>query len=98
MKRRALVLTAAFAFISSAAFAICPYDANCLNNPYGGRDANAPNGLIAPYSGGQSGSAFSNNPLRNQPLNNPFLPSASPDENQSASPNAPNKNPLASKP
>jgi hypothetical protein len=35
---------------TGAALAICPYDANCLNNPYGAGNPYAPNGLMNPYS------------------------------------------------
>ncbi len=38
--------------------AACPYDQNCLNNPYGAGSPYAPNGLNNPYS--QYGSPYSN--------------------------------------
>jgi hypothetical protein len=43
---------------SGAAFAVCPYEATCLNNPYGAGNPYAPNGLMNPYS--QYGSPYSN--------------------------------------
>jgi hypothetical protein len=56
--------------VSSGALAVCPYDVNCINNPYGGRslDTNG-NQLPPPYPYGQTGAAFGNNPL---PLNPNF--------------------------
>jgi hypothetical protein len=86
----------AFVLLVSDARAICPYDANCLDNPYGGR-GDASGNLTAPYSPfGQyspngTSSAFGNNPLTRQPPNNPYLPSVSSDENQAAPRGALNK-------
>lgn len=40
------------------AFAMCPYNANCLDNPYGAGSPYKPNGLMNPYS--QYGSPYSN--------------------------------------
>ena len=50
--------------VTSGALAVCPYDVNCINNPYGGRsfDGNS-NQLPPPYPYGQTGAAFGNNPL-----------------------------------
>ena len=88
MTGKSLILATMFALISSEASAICPYDANCLNNPYGGRSmgrANNDLGSFAPgpySSNGQYGlgSAFGNNPLTREPRSNPFLPETSADE------------------
>jgi hypothetical protein len=55
--------------ISSAAQAICPYDPNCLNNPYGAGSPYAPNGINNPYS--QAGSPYSN-----KSANNPYATDA----------------------
>lgn len=44
--------------MSSTVFAICPYDSNCLNNPYGAGNPYKPDGLMNPYS--QYGSQYSN--------------------------------------
>jgi len=43
---------------SSSVFAACPYDPNCLNNPYGAGSPYKANGLMNPYS--QNGSRYSN--------------------------------------
>ena len=56
----------AFALVLSAtsiSFAECPYDANCLNNPYGAGSPYKPNGLMNPHS--QNGSPYSNKSWRN---------------------------------
>jgi hypothetical protein len=57
---------------SSSASAICPYDANCLNNPYGGREASGPGVPMAPFGQGSLGAAFSANPLRRGPARDPY--------------------------
>ena len=54
---RAVAFAASLLLISSAQ-AACPYDYNCLNNPYGAGNPYAPNGLMNPYS--QYGSPYSN--------------------------------------
>jgi hypothetical protein len=47
------------AAVGSAAIAqTCPYDARCLNNPYGAGSPYKPDGLMNPYS--QYGSKYSN--------------------------------------
>lgn len=43
--------------ISGIALAACPYDSNCLNNPYGAGSPYKADGLMNPYS--QYGSKFS---------------------------------------
>jgi hypothetical protein len=91
----------AFALIASSAQAICPYDANCLNNPYGGRDPYAPPGVpVAPYGAhsvnGQLGSAFNANPLRYGAVNNPYAPALKPDDSAGAPVNAPANSGLGS--
>jgi len=52
------VLAAAAALVVPSAFAVCPYDQNCLNNPYGAGSPYKANGLKNPYS--QYGSPYSN--------------------------------------
>ncbi|MCX7208349.1 MAG: hypothetical protein NT086_20675 [Proteobacteria bacterium] len=47
-----------FLLISSQVFSICPYDAECLNNPYGAGSKYKADGLMNPYS--QNGSQYSN--------------------------------------
>src|SRR5437773_8415771 len=42
----------------TAVMAMCPYDPNCLNNPYGAGSPYKADGLMNPYS--QYGSPFSN--------------------------------------
>jgi hypothetical protein len=39
-------------------YAICPYDPDCLNNPYGAGSPYKPDGLMTPYS--EYGSPYSN--------------------------------------
>ncbi|SEE29182.1 hypothetical protein SAMN05444161_5343 [Rhizobiales bacterium GAS191] len=55
--------------LSRPAFATCPYDPNCLNNPYGAGSPYAPNGLMNPYS--PYGSPYSN-----QSWTNPYATQA----------------------
>ena len=43
---------------ASAALAACPFDQDCLNNPFGAGSPFKPNGLMNPYS--QYGSPYSN--------------------------------------
>lgn len=49
--------------LSSAVYAACPYDANCLDNPYGAGSPYAPDGLMNPYS--RNGSPYSNDSWTN---------------------------------
>ena len=59
MNTRTLILAALFvASIPTASVALCPYDLNCLNNPYGAGSPYKANGLMNPYS--QYGSPYSN--------------------------------------
>jgi hypothetical protein len=51
------------------AYALCPYDANCLNNPYGAGSPYAPNGVNNPYSSAGS-------PYSNKSANNPYATDA----------------------
>ena len=60
---------AALTLSCSVAFAACPYDRDCLNNPYGAGSPYAPNGLMNPYS--QYGSPYSNNSWTNPYATNP---------------------------
>jgi hypothetical protein len=53
----------------SSALAACPYDNNCLNDPYGAGSAYAPNGINNPFS--DRGGPFSNNSA-----NNPYATNA----------------------
>src|SRR5271156_2027394 len=76
-KRQLLIVMLALA--TSSARAICPYDANCMNNPFTGRNPVAPQGgaVVAPfgmYSTNQLNPDFSANPLRNGGISNPYAP------------------------
>src|SRR5262249_11067263 len=51
------------AIYCAPAHAVCPYDYNCLNNPYGAGSPFVPNGLMNPYS--KYGSPYSNNSWTN---------------------------------
>ena len=59
MNKKSLVITAILtASLSGTALAICPYDSNCLDNPYGAGSPYKADGLMNPYS--QHGSQYSN--------------------------------------
>lgn len=58
MKTAALAVFALVLSASIPAAAVCPYDANCLNNPYGAGNPYKSDGLMNPYS--QYGSQYSN--------------------------------------
>ena len=59
MKLTSIIITVAIAlFSTSIVFAQCPYDPNCINNPYGAGSPYKSNGLMNPYS--QYGSPYSN--------------------------------------
>ncbi len=68
---RALLLSVAIKSVTfvSEASAACPYDSNCLNNPYGAGSPYKSNGLMNPYS--QYGSPYSN-----KSWNNPYATDA----------------------
>ena len=53
-----IVYTAIFIGSAHIALAVCPYDLNCLSNPYGAGSPYKPDGLMNPYS--QYGSPYSN--------------------------------------
>jgi hypothetical protein len=53
-----LILLSVVLFFSIEAQAVCPYDANCLNNPYGAGSPYKADGLMNPYS--TYGSKYSN--------------------------------------
>ena|SRR2546427_11439175 len=58
MKLKSLLVTVICLSASTVASAMCPYDPNCLNNPYGAGSPYKPDGLMNPYS--QYGSPYSN--------------------------------------
>ena len=77
-KRPLLIAILALAVLSPAR-AICPYDANCINNPITGRNPVAPQGgaVVAPfsrYSTNQLNPEFNANPGVIKPISNPFAP------------------------
>jgi hypothetical protein len=53
-----LFLILFLSFISFNAYSDCPYDPNCLNNPYGAGNPYKQDGLMNPYS--ENGSPYSN--------------------------------------
>jgi hypothetical protein len=53
-----VLATATLLTLSAASHAMCPYDPNCLNNPYGAGSPYKSDGLMNPYS--QYGSRYSN--------------------------------------
>jgi hypothetical protein len=59
----------AILLFGGAAHAVCPYDFNCLNNPYGAGSPYKPDGMMNPYS--QYGSPYSNNSWTNPYATNP---------------------------
>jgi hypothetical protein len=58
MKARNLALGLVLSGVCSTAWAVCPYDPNCINNPYGAGSPYKPDGLMNPYS--PYGSPYSN--------------------------------------
>ena len=85
--KRPLIIVILALATSTSARAICPYDANCINNPYTGRNTVAPQGqggntvggaAVAPrfgmYSTNQLNPDFSANPGVIKPISNPFAP------------------------
>ncbi len=70
-KPRVMILLAAVTFIGVGNFAhgACPYDAECLDNPYGAGNPYKPDGLMNPYS--RYGSRYSN-----QSWTNPYATDA----------------------
>ena len=77
--KRPLLIAILALMVLSPARAICPYDANCINNPITGRNPVAPQGgaVVAPfgrYSTNQLNPDFSANPLRNGGISNPYAP------------------------
>jgi len=51
------------ALVGSSSFAACPYDPNCLDNPYGAGSPYKADGLMNPYS--KNGSRYSNDSWTN---------------------------------
>jgi hypothetical protein len=63
MQTRKIMLAALLLGCTAQASAICPWDANCLNNPYGAGSRYKADGLNNPYS--QYGSKISNKSWNN---------------------------------
>jgi hypothetical protein len=58
MKNQLAIVTFFATLVSGSAIAACPYDTNCLDNPYGAGSPYKSDGLMNPYS--QYGSKYSN--------------------------------------
>ena len=90
MTGRLVCLVGAAVLASTSAFAICPYDANCINNPYSGRDASSQpssQGISpAPFGAGpgQYNPSFAVNPDQSNATYNPYAPPPSPDADVNA--------------
>ena len=69
MKIKISLLLVFLLFFSLRAYAICPYDLNCLNNPYGAGNPYKSDGLMNPYS--RYGSPYSNDSWTNPYATNP---------------------------
>ena len=79
MMVKLLIIAFAYALVLSSARAICPYDVNCLNNPYGGRLSSPSDSVASPYGRGQLGAAFEDNPFRGDLTTNPYAPRTEPE-------------------
>jgi hypothetical protein len=82
------LLAAATVLASTSAQAICPYDANCLNNPYSGRDNSSQGIQSAPFGSGpgQYNPSYAVNPNPNSSTYNPYSPPPSADVNEEGIP------------
>lgn len=63
MNIRYLLVGVAMSAASATAWAVCPYDPQCINNPYGAGSPYKADGLKNPYS--QYGSPYSNKSATN---------------------------------
>ena len=61
--KKQIVLTALFLFCSAALAQRCPYDPQCINNPYGAGNPYNPDSINNPY--GRYGSPYSNDSATN---------------------------------
>ncbi|BEQ13136.1 hypothetical protein [Desulfoferula mesophila] len=64
-----LIFVVLFVASTTAALAACPYDPDCLNNPFGAGSPYKPDGLMNPYS--EYGSPYSNKSWTNPYATNP---------------------------
>jgi len=69
MKIKLILIISFIVFFSQQSNAACPFDPNCLNNPYGAGSPYKPDGLKNPYS--QYGSPYSNKSWTNPYATNP---------------------------
>jgi hypothetical protein len=69
MKIKLILIISFVVLFSQQSNATCPYDPNCLNNPYGAGSPYKPDGLKNPYS--QYGSPYSNKSWTNPYATNP---------------------------
>ena len=58
-----------FMLFSTMVFAVCPYDIDCIDNPYGAGSPYKSDGLLNPYS--KYGNKYSNDSWTNPYANNP---------------------------
>ena len=63
MKMKYISVIAVIIMFPSFAYAACPYDYDCLDNPYGAGNPYKSDGLMNPYS--EYGSKYSNKSWRN---------------------------------
>lgn len=89
MMGKLALFVAATVLATTTAQAICPYDNNCMNNPYSGRDNSAQGIQAAPFGSGpgQYNPSYAVNPVPNSSSYNPYSPppTGSPDENDEGS-------------
>ncbi len=90
MTGRLVCLVGAAVLASTSAQAICPYDANCLNNPYSGRDnssqGSSPGISPAPFGAGpgQYNPSYAVNPDQSNSTYNPYAPPPNPNADADA--------------
>jgi hypothetical protein len=80
MTGKLVCLVGAAVLASTSAHAICPYDANCLNNPYSGRDNSSQGISPAPFGAGpgQYNPSYAVNPDQSNSTYNPYSPPPNP--------------------
>jgi len=76
MKVKLILIISFIVFFSQQSNAACPFDPNCLNNPYGAGSPYKSDGLMNPYS--QYGSPYSNKSWTNPygQYGNPYNPNS----------------------
>jgi len=85
---KSLVAIALALFTATGAKAICPYDVNCLNNPYSGRDNSSQGIQPAPFGSGpgQYNPSYAVNPNPDGSSYNPYSPPPPPNPNSDVNP------------